>query len=240
MGHGGLACNRCAKEIDDGSQVLTTGCMHCFCLGTLQIPTGCFTYMAARSVVRASAECANSICKGDNACSVCGEKLNADNVSVEICRNSDSDVFSLRGAGPADVIMVGVPLPLCSTACSIMPSALFVCRSFQTHWFSTKLKGTYLLKHMLKPTKTSTKTCWTAASPNLPRHVLRGMRVIAKACSTPQLPIPLYAEVLDVVVLQMHVAYKNLVAKVKTFANEKSDKADLLEELRSKAQQHSR
>lgn len=38
----------------------------------------------------------------------------------------------------------------------------------------------------------------------------------------------------------MHEAYKKLVAKVKTFAQEKADGAQLLEELRSKAQDHSR
>lgn len=42
------------------------------------------------------------------------------------------------------------------------------------------------------------------------------------------------------VMMQMHEAYKKLVAKVKATAQEKSSKAEMLEELRSKAQEHSR
>lgn len=38
----------------------------------------------------------------------------------------------------------------------------------------------------------------------------------------------------------MHEAYKKLVGKVKTFAQEKASQQELLEELRSKAQEHSR
>lgn len=38
----------------------------------------------------------------------------------------------------------------------------------------------------------------------------------------------------------MHDAYKKLVSKVKAVAQEKSSKAEMLEELRSKAQEHSR
>lgn len=38
----------------------------------------------------------------------------------------------------------------------------------------------------------------------------------------------------------MHDAYKKLVSKVKAVAQEKSSKTEMLEELRSKAQEHSR
>lgn len=106
MGIGGVRCNKCYKEIDDGSQVLTTFCMHCFCLGEYILKLAFHRWGTIRCKNGCDSECANDICQGDNACTVCGEKLNAENVSVEICGNSDSDVFSLRGANPTDVIMV--------------------------------------------------------------------------------------------------------------------------------------